>query len=775
VSDAAGPYGGVNPPPNDGAGFSPPIGAGAASPPRVGLIVKKDAAGRWMDDNGGNWTEMVSGEQAAKSGRLPGWDLPDRDIAIIDTSSLSVDYQSRLMSINMAIAVNPASGEVAVVGTEATNEIRFEPNVRGTFVRVHLARFPPGGGASISDLNPHLDYSVRSVPQTERDKSIGDPRAIVFNSAGTRAYVSGMGSNNVIVLDGAGARAGLADTIEVGEGPIGLALDEPAGRLFVHNRFEGSISVVDLSTEQEVARVAYHDPTPDGIRRGRPHFYSTHATSGLGQASCASCHVDGRMDRLAWDLGDPQGVRQSLAGRNLGAGIPGLEPSTTPVAFAPHHPMKGPMTTQTLQDIIGHEPHHWRGDRDGLEAFAGAFVGLNGADELPSALQMQEFEDFLATITFPPNPFRNFDNTLPANLPLPGHFRSGRFGSAGQPLPAGNAERGLALYLRTGPGVGLDSPFGCVTCHTLPTGMSTDMTFSGGRFMEFAPGPMGEHHLALVSVDGSTNRAFKTPQLRNMYEKVGFDATQTTSRAGFGYLHDGSVDSLARFVSEPAFSVGSDQQVADLIAFLLAFSGSDLPTGSIFNLLSPPGTLSQDTHAAVGAQTTVVDGAAIPLGQRELLDGMLALAGAGAVDIIVKGPAGAEQRGWVYDAGGFQSDRAGQISSPAALQALARPGAELTWTVVSAGSGVRLGVDRDGDGFLDGDERAVCADPADPESYPGGPGSADCDADFILSFFDFLCFQNAFAAGELEADCDRDGGLTFFDFLCFQDAFAGCG
>ena len=31
-------------------------------------------------------------------------------------------------------------------------------------------------------------------------------------------------------------------------------------------------------------------------------------------------------------------------------------------------------------------------------------------------------------------------------LPLPGHFTTGRFGPAGQPLPTGNAQRGLALY-----------------------------------------------------------------------------------------------------------------------------------------------------------------------------------------------------------------------------------------------------------------------------------------------------------------------------------------
>lgn len=52
---------------------------------------------------------------------------------------------------------------------------------------------------------------------------------------------------------------------------------------------------------------------------------------------------------------------------------------------------------------------------------------------------------------------------------------------------------------------------------------------------------------------------------------------------------------------------------------------------------------------------------------------------------------------------------------------------------------------------------------------------ADCDGDQSLDFFDFLCFQNLFAAGDPTADCDGDGELAFFDFLCFQNAFAaGC-
>jgi hypothetical protein len=52
---------------------------------------------------------------------------------------------------------------------------------------------------------------------------------------------------------------------------------------------------------------------------------------------------------------------------------------------------------------------------------------------------------------------------------------------------------------------------------------------------------------------------------------------------------------------------------------------------------------------------------------------------------------------------------------------------------------------------------------------------ADCDGDSDLTFFDFLCFQNEFAATTPYADCDGSGGHDFFDFLCFQNAFAaGC-
>ena len=52
---------------------------------------------------------------------------------------------------------------------------------------------------------------------------------------------------------------------------------------------------------------------------------------------------------------------------------------------------------------------------------------------------------------------------------------------------------------------------------------------------------------------------------------------------------------------------------------------------------------------------------------------------------------------------------------------------------------------------------------------------ADIDGDGELTIFDFLGFQNLFAAGDMRADFDGDGQLTLFDFLAFQNLFAaGC-
>jgi YVTN family beta-propeller protein len=695
------PYGGQNPPPNNGTNFFPAInpGLGTNLPPRVGLIVKKNNAGRWMDDNNADWTEYIRGTNAAFTGRPEGWDLPDHDLAVINATTRTITYVSNLMNICMDVAVNPASGKVSVTGTEALNHIRFEPVLNGKFVRVELAIVNPVAGTNeVKDLNSHLDYLTATVSETERNKSIGDPRGIVWNANGDRGYITGMGSDNLIVVDGNGQRIpGTNAVIVTGKGPTGMALDGTRARLYVWNRFDASISVVDTVTLTVIATIPLFDPTPTVIKLGRPNLYDTHKTSGLGQAACGSCHVDVRFDRLAWDLGDQTGVMKNLTNANFGRQPPAITNN--------FHPMKGPTTTQTLQDIMGHEPFHWRGDRDGLEDFNGTFTNLQGAVSSITTNEMQQFKDFLGTVRFAPNPFRTLSNTLSVNLPLPG-FKALGHGTvpAGGPLPNGNALAGMTNRFR------LAGNTGCIHCHTLPAGLGTDLRWTGSSWITLPIGAHGEHHASYAAIERSSILPFKIQSLRNLFDKQGLDFLSTNNRAGFGLFHDGSVDTLVRFVQD-GFDLRTDQETADMVAFLLSFSGSDMPVGSLVDPDRPPGLLSGDTHAAVGRQITISNSATVPL-----IDALIAIATplTSRIDLVVKGFKDGIPRGWFFNRtnGLFQSDRVAETLTPAGLRAVAAPGNEHTYTAVPRESGKRIGIDRDGDGYFDRDELDFGSDPA---------------------------------------------------------------
>jgi YVTN family beta-propeller protein len=700
VDSAMSPYQGQNPPPNNGSTFEPPINP-ELSPeiraPKVGHIVKKNLAGRWMDDNSGDWTEFVSGTNASLSGRVAGWDLPDRDLAIIDTATFGITYATRLMNLCMDVAVNPVSGTISVVGTDGTNERRFEPNLRGNFLRVNLALVEPTTLASThKDLNPHLPYSNHTLPQSERDKSLGDPRGIVWNSSGTRAYVTGMGSRNLVMLDANGDRVGNAP-IELGEGPSGLALDEARGRLYVLNRFSATVSVLDTASNIVLTNLPMFDPTPASIRQGRKHFYDTRRNSGLGNAACASCHPDGRMDRLAWDLGDPAGP--ILGGTN--APLQG-------VTFTrEYHPMKGPMVTQTLQDIIGHEPFHWRADRENIEQFNPTFTRLLGRDALLSPNEMQEFKEFLASIAFPPNRFRTLDDTMPELVPLPGLFGAA---DPDAPLIVGDPREGTASFAEH---FGSDTTV-CMTCHRRPTGLGPDELRP--------PGPAEERHLRLLSIARSDLLVFKIPQLRNLSEKLGMDFKHTnTSRTGFGFMHDGRVDTLSRFLLKgfpDRLRQGeeeSDRGIADLIAFLLCMPSPEPVLHEYFTEDTP---LSKDVAAATGRQFTLTGSNAPPL-----LSTFLSLARSisNRIDLVAHGEQDGTPRGWCY-AGNFLSDRNGEVLTVEGLLSLASSNNPLTFTLVPRGLGRRLGLDRDEDGWFDRTEIEAGFDPTSDISH--GPSTS---------------------------------------------------
>jgi len=640
ASDASGPYGGVNPPPDLTSGLRDTT---EVTGPKAGVIVKKDAAGVWRDGNGVDWSSLIA------------WDVHDHDLAVINADTLAIDYRTNLMNLNMAFSVRP-DGAVAVVGTDAINEIRFEPVLTGRFVRSRLALVPAAAEAPavVNDLNPHLAdaYAMRlpRVAPEARALSVADPRGVVWSPDGAAAFVTGMGSNNVVKIDELGNRLGQVD---VGEGPTGIHFDVSRNRLYVLSKFAYGVSVIDPAALTELARVSLPDPTPAVIRAGRPFLYDAHRTSGLGVTACGSCHIDGRMDQIAWDLGNPNTGAKPLDQEcdpifDFG---PGFE-----VPCGDFHPNKGPMTTQTLQGIIGVEPLHWRGDKKNLAEFNPAFVGLNGADVQLTPEEMSDFEAFVATLTFPANPFRGRDNSLPEVLGN-GNPRLGESIFMTERIDGRPTE--FPDYLENSGELGADfliagQPLtSCNRCHQIPTG-SNQVLIPGVLLLE--------------------PQSMKVPQLRNMFEKTGFDHASTSNNRGFGFIHDGTFGSVEQFLSIGVFHFGAGdigvKKRRDVSAFSMAF-----PT---------------ETHPGIGWTVTLTAQNTGSAAVQKALDDMMKLADDGWAGLTATAhPADIELRYRYETPGKFIPVGGGHaVVDPIAATALRGPvtaSHEITWMVVPLG------------------------------------------------------------------------------------------
>jgi YVTN family beta-propeller protein len=575
--------------------------------------------------------------------------MPDNDVAEIDTASLTVTrYFPRVGTVNLGIAIQPGSGDLFVANTDARNLVHFEPNVRSRTVDNRVSRITIGTGAVTPfDLNSNINYSLLPNPVAQTN-ALAQPTSLAFDPSGSFFYVTAFGSDRVAKVFAGGS---VLARIEVGpvpgsaadprhkRGPRGLALNAPSQRLYVLNRIANTLSIIDTSANSVLKEipVGSFDPTPQVIRDGRGFLYDARL-SGNGTMACAACHIDAEMDMIAWDLGDPNGQMQTNKTVLLPFNV------TNASTF---HPMKGPMTTQTLRGLNGLDPFHWRGDRTNFTHFNVAFPGLMGVSALNSA-DMNAYRDFINTIVFPPNPNQNLDRSYPTNF------------------AGGNAAAGHNAFVFTNYTSGLQ----CTSCHTAP------------------PGP-GSDNLIIPAAALQESQDFKVPQLRNIYQKLHFDnATGTNSIGGFGITHDGTDPSLQTFLSRPVFvNIRNDATIKNNIAaFVQCFDTGTAPAVGYARTL----TSITVTNPLVTADWT-------------LLEGQAAVTN---IELVVKGTIGGQRHGFWYNpiASNYRSDSTNLPSfTHAQLLAQIQSGDVLTVMGVPPGSGKRMGIDRDEDGVLDAD------------------------------------------------------------------------
>jgi YVTN family beta-propeller protein len=584
-----------------------------------------------------------------------GFTVLDHDIVEIDTSSLTIlRYLGGTGTHPFDLAIHPQSGELWIANSQSLNLTRFEPELRGDFARHRLTRVPLSGtpAPQIHDLNPGINHAI--LPnEPAKAIALAQPTALALTPDGSRAWVAAFNSDRIAEVDTAtGAVLHRTDVRMNGgnstamRGPRGLALSPDGSRLHVLNKLSNSITTIDTASRSILSEIPTGslDPTPPVVRSGRGFLFDARL-SGNGTVSCATCHLDADRDGLAWDLGDPAGSMVTVQGANLSA-------HNLTLRNRQLHPMKGPMTTQTLRGMASNiagvtQPpaavtpkFHWRGDKPSIQSFNSTFPNLMGGSPLPAA-DMDALAAYLTTIPHHPNPNRNPDRSLPVSF------------------NGGNASAGRDLFNNH-----LESH--CVVCHPLPAGT--------------------DHNLDLRrEVDGTQD--MKTPPLRLVYQRAGIyhPTPGGVSLSGFGLGSDGTGHEMPRVHFYQLDALEDGPQLDNLTAFLLCFDTGTAP--------------------AVGRSVTVDNlsrNSALAFAEITLLEGQVA---ANNCDLVVRGQLAGTGRRFHYVGPNYQSDRSSEAPlSRTALLDLLAAGDSLTFLGVPPGSGTRLGGDRDGDGIRDGDE-----------------------------------------------------------------------
>jgi YVTN family beta-propeller protein len=603
----------------------PPTNPALPPAPHVGLII---------DFSDPTWSWFIK------------YTMPDHDVAVINTSSLSVSgYFSGVGTINLGIAVQPTTGNLFVSNTNARNLINFQPNLRGHWIDSQVTEIQPSGRVTAYDLNPGVDYTMLPNPAA-LSTALSQPAALVFNPNGKWFWVAAFGTDRVAKVAANGQILAIVEinpqatgsTVNSAtkRGPRGLAINPKPQLLYTLNRLSNTISVVSTATNTVVEEIptGTFDPTPTVILAGRGFLYDA-KLSGNGSGSCASCHVDADGDVLAWNLGDPGGSMTTVVNNGQSFQM---------------HPMKGPMTTRTLRGLTGTDPLHWRGDIVDFSDFNQFFDSLMGSSQLSDS-DMSAYEAYIDTIAFLPNPNQNLDRSYSTSL------------------NGGNAINGQFDFLN-------------VQINTSPTNTCNSCHNSN-------PGP-GSNFKILTRAN--LPQPMKVPTLRNIYQKLNFsNANGAASIDGFGLDSDGSKSTLVQLLDEPVLGgfTNNPQAQSDVAAFLISFDTGTAPA---------VGYTRTVTAANVTADPTIAGDWATLQSQ----------AAAANIDLICQGTIQGQLANCLYQpgTGTYTTDTTGVGPfTQAQLIAFIQAGDTLSVMGVPPGTGVRFGLDRNRNGIMNGDER----------------------------------------------------------------------
>ena len=374
-----------------------PVSADNKAAPETSLIVRKNAQGQWVDETNKDLSSKVN------------FDFADDDVFVIDAdAAIPVVTGSKYTGVGTTLFnMVFSNGKLFVSNTESLNEVRFEGSgakskgtVKGHMIDSRITVIDTSSNSVTPvNLNSHLSFPADNVVVSaeKKAKTMSQPTAMVNSLDGSVVYVAGFGSGKIAAL----LISELSSTfqpdgnnqIAVPAGPAGLALNTDGSRLYVYSRIDHKLSIVNTATKTKTYELAMFTPESASVIAGRRLMYDANYTSGNGSVACGSCHVFSDLDHLAWDLGNPD--ESTVANTNsfvqstktaqsnlenytkyyvdkysylLGDSASSILSDLTnqqklelllPASLIPikstFHPVKGPMTTQTLKGMRGNK------------------------------------------------------------------------------------------------------------------------------------------------------------------------------------------------------------------------------------------------------------------------------------------------------------------------------------------------------------------------------------------------------------------------------------
>jgi len=389
---------------------------------------------------------------------------PDSEIAVIDTSTRRVvDRKPVHNAAGLFHVAASADGKlIAVAQLRPKNLIPLAHVEHGAVFGDSLTLFGDDVGGTVQ------------IPIDELDRYYALPWGVAITPDKSKIFLTTAGSQSVTAIDTArllktirtrhqpfandlsASAEYVTARIPVGHNPRGVALSPDGKRLYVANRLDDTLTVIDTGSEKVSSTIDLGGPgNIDALRRGERLFYTADFAF-QGQFGCSNCHLDATIDGLQWDL-EPDGFGKDI------------------------------VDNRSLENLAGTEPFKWNG----------------GNPDMPTECGPRTEKFFFRSQSFTQQQLTDLV-TFVYSLP----YRPNRYRLAnGELTPA--QERGKSIFERTTTkrGVAIAEANQCTYCHSGPKYTNQKQIDVGtGRLTDRSP---------VIDVPQLPNVAYSAPYLHD--------------------------------------------------------------------------------------------------------------------------------------------------------------------------------------------------------------------------------------------------------------------